>query len=187
MVSQCSRRGRCRLLTAGHHPQTPLVAGTGHVHGCLRLLAPLPAPSSDLRPPDPQAVTGRGAHEGVDPAAASAASRLSHSFPRRRGQGRSMSAKPQEKAALEPETRAMPEKRAGAQAAGGSSVSMGRGPAALFSSRLLVKGGWAGSRSESEAASERCPDSPPGVREDADRARRLWAESQALGSPSFSE
>lgn len=98
-----------------------------------------------------------------------------------------MSAKPQEKAALEPETGAMPEKRAGAQAAGGSSVSMGRGPAALFSSRLLVKGGWAGSRSESEAASERCPDSPPGVREDADRARRLWAESQALGSPSFSE
>ncbi|XP_015981499.1 hippocampus abundant transcript-like protein 1 isoform X2 [Rousettus aegyptiacus] len=33
-----------------------------------------------------------------------------------------MSAKPQEKAALEPETGAMPEKRAGAQAAGGSSL-----------------------------------------------------------------
>lgn len=76
-----------------------------------------------------------------------------------------MSAEPEEKAALEPEAGAMPEKRAGSQAAGGSSVSTGGGPAALFSSRLLVKGGWVGSRLESEAASERCPDSPPGIGE----------------------
>lgn len=138
------------------------------------------------RPSDRQAVAGRGAHEGVDYAAASAASRLSPSSPRRRGQGRSMSAEREEKAALEPEAGAMPEKRAGAQAAGGSSVSTGGGPAALISSRLLVKGGWAGLQSESEVASERCPDSPPGV------GKTLTVlvgagQSPALGSPSFFE
>lgn len=167
------RSGRSRLLSAGRRPPTPPAAGTGHTHSCPHRLA-----SSQLHPrPRPAGLCG--AHEGVDAIAAAAASRRSHSSPRRRGQGRSMSAEPEEKAALEAEAGAMPETRAGAQAAGGSAVSAGGGPAALFGSGLLVKGAWAGSRSEPEAASGRCPDSPAGQ---GGRRLRASALGRASGS-----
>lgn len=104
----------------------------------LRPQPPLQPSASPLAPPpDPQAAAGHGAHEGAGPAAASAASSSSRSTPSRRGHGRGMSAEPppepEDAAASEPAAGAMPEKRPGAQAAGGLSVSAG-----------AAQGAWAG-------------------------------------------
>lgn len=97
----------------------------------LQCRSPLRQLASPLAPPsEPQAAAGRGAHEGTGPAAAPAASPLYRSAADQCGHGRGMNVgSPRElewkAAALQPEAGAMPEKRAGAQAAGGSWVSTG--------------------------------------------------------------
>lgn len=100
-----------------------------------------------------------------------------------------MSAEPEVKVASEPEAGAMPEKRAGAQAASGCSVSASAGclGVAQRSSRSRVRGGRAGSLSESEPALVRGPDSGArGVGKTLTVRVGAGQRLRLLESPSFS-